>query len=85
MDKSVIQYVLVTEKPVGLIESENKLVFIVDKDATKTQVKTEFEKEYKEKVRKINTVIAVGGVKKAYISLEKEGKASELAMKLKLI
>jgi large subunit ribosomal protein L23 len=85
MDKNVILHALVTEKPVGLIESENKLVFIVEKSAKKQEIKEEFEKEYAMKVRKVNTVISPEGIKKAYIALDEPGKASELAMKLKIL
>ena len=85
MDEHVLLYALVTEKPVGQIETENKLVFVVKPSATKQEIKDEFEKEYKEKVKKINTVNSPEGLKKAYISLKDEGKASELAMKLKII
>ena len=67
------------------MEKENKLVFIVDKKANKTQIRDAFEKLFGVKVEKVNTLITPDGKKKAYIKLEKDYKASEVAQKLGLI
>ena len=81
----IIKYPLLTEKAVGLIEKENKIAFIVDKKVNKEEIKKEIEKKYKVKVDKINTINTIKGQKKAYIKLKPEFKATDLALKLKII
>jgi len=81
----IIKYPLLTEKAVGLIEKENKIAFIVDKSANKEDVKKEIEKQYKVKVDKVNIINTIKGKKKAYIKLKPEYKATDLALKLKII
>ena len=80
-----IQYPLITEKSVGLIEKENKLVFVVDKDATKHDIKKAVEELYGVKVATVNTMISMKGRKKAYVKLKPEFKASDIATKLKIL
>jgi large subunit ribosomal protein L23 len=84
VDGRVLLYPITTEKAIGMIEMQNKLVFVVRKDAAKPQIKEEMEKLFKVKVGSINTKITPKGVKHAYIKL-KEGKADEIATKLKIV
>jgi large subunit ribosomal protein L23 len=72
----------ITEKSMGLIEKENKLVFIVARLATKRQIKNAVESLYEVKVDKINTSITPKGVKKAYVKLKPEFKAEEIATRI---
>ena len=81
---STISHPISTEKVVRLMNKENKLVFIVNKKATKEEIKIDFEKMFKVKVEKINTLIQKG-VKKAYIKLDKGNKAIDVATQLGLI
>ena len=81
----IIKYPLLSEKAVGLIEKENKLVFIVKHDATKDAIKNEIEEEYKVKVNSVRTVNSMRGEKKAYIQLAPENSAVDLATKLKIL
>ncbi|MEM0372665.1 MAG: 50S ribosomal protein L23 [archaeon] len=81
----IIEYPLLSEKAVNMIEKENKLAFAVSKNATKKQIKEEFEKMYNVKVAEVNTVMGIKGKKKAFIRLKPEFKAMDLATKLKLI
>jgi len=81
----ILLYPLVTEKTVGMIEKENKIVFIVDRKANKQQIKETFEKLFGVKVEKINTLITKDGKKKAFIKLKKEFKASDVAVKLGIL
>ncbi len=81
----IIKYPIVTEKAVGLIEKENKISFIVDKNASKEDIKKEIEEQFKVKVDKVNLINTITGKKKAYIKLKPEYKASDLALKLKII
>ncbi|WP_297512824.1 50S ribosomal protein L23 [Thermococcus sp.] len=75
---------LVTEKAVSLIERENKLTFIVDRRATKTDIKRAVEEMFNVKVEKVNTLITMKGEKKAYVKLKPEYDASEVAARLGL-
>jgi len=81
----ILLYPLVTEKSVGMIEKENKMVFIVNRKANKQQIKEAFEKLFGVKVEKVNTLITRDGKKKAYIKLKKEFKASDVAVKLGIL
>ena len=81
----IIKYPLATEKAVKLIESENKIIFVVHKKATKKQIKEAVEKEYKVKIVKINTLISPKGKKKAYLTLSNETPAIDVATKLELM
>ncbi|MBR9678669.1 MAG: 50S ribosomal protein L23 [Nanoarchaeota archaeon] len=78
----ILLYPLTTEKSVKLVESENKVVFIVDNKATKVSVKREFEKLLKTKVEKVNISNGPKGRKKAYIKLSKEANALDVATEL---
>ncbi|MEO2151253.1 MAG: 50S ribosomal protein L23 [Thermococcus sp.] len=75
---------LVTEKAVSLIERENKLTFIVDRRATKADIKRAVEEMFNVKVEKVNTLITMKGEKKAYVKLKPEYDASEVAARLGL-
>jgi large subunit ribosomal protein L23 len=81
----IIKYPLATEKAVKLIESENKLVFIVDKKAKKSEIKQALEKAFNVKVLKVNTMITSKGKKKAYIKLSNDTPAIDVATKLGLM
>ena len=78
----VIKYPLMTEAAVGLIETDNKLTFIVDKKANKREIKQAVEELYEVQVARVNTLITMKGVKKAYVKLQPEYLASDLAIKL---
>jgi ribosomal protein L23 len=82
---ALILYPLTTEKGVSGIEKENKIAFIVSMDADKKSVKEEFQRLYGEKVRKVTMMISPDGRKKAVVSLERKGAASDVAAKLKII
>ena len=59
---------MATEKSVRLMETENKLTFVVAKSATKPMIKKAIESMFNIKVKEINTHIR-GGKKIAFISL----------------
>lgn len=81
----ILKYCHMTEKSVGLIDRENKIVFVVDRRANKKQIKEAFEKLFDVKVEKINTEITLKGIKKAYIKLKPEYRASDVAVKLGIV
>jgi large subunit ribosomal protein L23 len=72
----------VTEKSMKMLENENKLVFVVRRDANKKQVKEAVEKLYEVKVEEVNTSINPKGVKKAYVRLAPEYRADEVATRI---
>ena len=79
--EKILHYPLSTEKSVKLMQSENKIVFIVGKKATKDEIKKVTEETFKVKVIKINTSIQKGK-KKAYIKLSAETPAIDVATQL---
>jgi large subunit ribosomal protein L23 len=81
----ILKWPHLTEKSIALVEKENKIVFVVDRKATKKQIKEAFEKAFEVKVEKVNTLIDMSGEKKAFIKLAKEFKASDVAVKLGMI
>lgn len=82
---SVIKYPVSTEKAVRIMESENKLIFVVDKKATKSEIKEALEKLFKIKVVKVNTLHTPKGEKKAYVKLSPETPAIDVATQLGLM
>lgn len=78
----IIQKPLVTENTFDLIEDQNKLVFIVDRQANKYQIKRAIEMLYSVKVNSINTLITPQGIKKAFVKLHPNFSAADLAIKL---
>ena len=80
----VIKYPLSTEKSVRLMESENKLIFVVSRDAKKQDVKKAIEEMFKVKVIKVNLLIN-GNEKKAYVKLSDETPAIDIATQLGLM
>ena len=80
-----LMYPHMTEKSVGMIERENKIVFIVDRKADKQKIKSAFEQAFDVKVEKVNTEITMKGEKKAYIKLKPENKAVDVAVKLGIV
>lgn len=78
----IIKHPLSTEKAIRLMESENKLVFAVDRKATKLQIKTAIQDQFKVKVERINTLIGPDGTKRAYVRLSPETPAIDVATNL---
>ena len=84
-DNRIIQYAIMTEDAVNLIEKENKLTFIVDLKSNKYKIKNAVEKLYEVKVDYVNVLITSKGLKKAYVKLNPEYKASDLAITLGIL
>ena len=59
----IIKNPLATEKAVRLMETENKLIFVVNRKSTKKQIKQAIEEMFKVKVMKVNTLINRGKLK----------------------
>ena len=78
----VIKAPVVTEKTVRLIEEENKLVFYVDRRATKQDIKRAMKELFDVEVEKVNTLITSKGEKNAYVKLKEGYDASKIAASL---
>lgn len=81
----IIKHPIMTEKAIRLIDSENKLVFVVDLKANKSEIKAALEKLFKIKVEKVNTLIGPDGKKRAYVRLSPDTPAIDLATQLGLM
>lgn len=81
----IISFPLMTESASVMVERDNKLVFIVNLKAGKTDVKRAVEQLYEVKVSRINMLITPQGVKKAFVKLTPEYRASDLAIKLGIL
>jgi len=81
----IIKHPVSTEKAVRLMESENKLTFIVDRKSKKLEIKNALQELFKIKIVKINTLILPSGKKKAYVKLSPETPAIDIATQLGLI
>jgi large subunit ribosomal protein L23 len=83
--RDVIKNPVMTEDAVNLLESENKLTFIVDSKADKAQIKMAVEELYEVKVAKVNVMNTTSGQKKAFVRLKPDFHASDVATKLGLL
>jgi len=81
----VISYPLMTESASLMVEKDNKLLFVVNNKAGKSDVKKAVEELYEVKVTKVNLLITPQGVKKAFVKLSPEYKASDVAIRLGIL
>lgn len=80
-----IRYPMMTEVTSRILEAENKLVFIVNKNATKRDIKVAVEELYAVVVDKVNSTITPEGEKKAFVRLTSDYKAADIAIKLGIL
>jgi large subunit ribosomal protein L23 len=81
----VILYPLMTEVASRMLETENKLVFIVNLKAGKADVRRAVEELYEVRVEKVNMLVTHKGEKKAYVKLHPDYKAADVAIKLGIL
>jgi len=81
----VVLYPVVTEVTSRILETENKLVFVVNTAATKADIKRAVEELYEVVVKKVNVVITSKGEKKAFVKLHPDYKAVDVAIKLGIL
>ncbi len=81
----ILFYPLITEKAVGMIESQNKLGFVVKETASRQEIKKAVEDRFEVKVTGINLIRDRKGRKKAFVKLDKKFKAGDIAIKLGVI
>ena len=84
-EKKILLYPLLTEKSFGIMERENKLVFVVGKDATKPEIRDAIEKAYNVEVDNIRIINEFAQGKKAYIKLKPDYDAGKIVGELGLM
>ncbi|XP_045865620.1 60S ribosomal protein L23a-like [Meles meles] len=82
---AIIKFPLTTESAMKKTEDNNTLVFIVDVEANKHQIKQAVKMLYDIDVAKVNTLIRPDGEKKAYIQLVPDYDALDVANKIGII
>ena len=82
---SIIKKPVSTEKMMMLIEEKNIICFEVEKNVTKLDIKKAVEDYFKVKVENINTYMTPKGKKRAYVKLNKEYIAMDIATQLGLM
>ncbi len=78
----ILLYPHLAEKAMGMVDLQNKIVFIVDPRSDKKQIKLAVEKAFSVKVAKVSTEITPQGQKRAYIKLHPNYSAADIASKL---
>lgn len=73
-----ILHPVMTERASLQVERENTLQFIVDRRATRADIRREVEQRFGVKVVKVRTLINTKGQKKAIVRLAPESKAEEV-------
>jgi large subunit ribosomal protein L23 len=81
----IVKYPLLSEDAVTLLESENKITFIVNINSDKHDIKRAIQELYEVKVQDVRTLITPEGEKKAFVKLTTDFKASDLAVKLGIL
>ncbi len=81
----IIKYPLATEKSIRLMESENKLIFVVDRKATRQEIKKAIEQTFNVKVDDVNTFNSAHSEKRAYVKFNKSTPAIDVATNLGLM
>lgn len=75
----IFKKVVVSEKATRLMEFDNKIIFEVDRSASKPMIKLLIENEFDKKVKAVNINNNHSGYKNAIVTFEEEGVASDLA------
>jgi len=78
----IIENPLVTEKAMDEMDFDNKLLFVVDVDATKPEIADAVESRYDVSVVGVNTQITPAAEKKATVQLSDEDDATEVASRI---
>jgi len=81
----VILYPVMTEVASRILETENKLVFVVSAKASKADIKRAVEELYEVRVEKVTVNVTPKGEKKAFVKLHPDYKAADVAVKLGIL
>jgi large subunit ribosomal protein L23 len=78
----IIRHPYVTEKTMTRMEEDNQLEFVVDIDATKTDIKWAVEDLLEEEVKSVNTHIPMDGKKHALVAFPPDVDAEDVGMRI---
>ena len=81
----IIYHPLLTEKAIGMVERNNKLMFVVSRKANKKQIRWAVETALQVKVDDVNTLIDSKGRKRAVVKLNKEYNAADIATRFGML
>ena len=81
----IVKYPLSTEKSIRLMESENKLIFVVSNRSTKKEIKEAIEEMFKVEVDFVNTFVTQDGEKRAYVKFSAKNPAIDIATQMGLM
>ncbi|MEK6983426.1 MAG: 50S ribosomal protein L23 [Nanoarchaeota archaeon] len=81
----VVKYPLSTEKSIRLMETENKLIFVVNKKASKKEIKKAIAEIFKVEVEKVNIFVTPDNEKRAYVKFSTKNPAIDIATQIGLI
>lgn len=84
-ETDVILYPHLTEKSVGMVEQENKLVFVVDEESSKKEVEWAVENMFDVDVVKVNTINDTKGRKRSIVKLSEDDNAIDIATRLGML
>ena len=82
---NIIKYPLSTEKSIRIMQTDNKLVFVVNNKSTKKEIKKAIEEMFHVEVKDVNTLISQDGEKRAYIKFSAKNPAVDIATRMGLI
>jgi large subunit ribosomal protein L23 len=77
-----LKHPFVTEKATMMLEGESKLQFIVERNATKSDIKRELESAFDQKVANVRTMMTMKGEKKAIVTFAEAKAAEEILSRL---
>lgn len=78
----VIIHPFVTEKTMAAMERDNKLEFIVRREATKPAIRAAIERLFDAKVAALNTKIGTDGLKHAIVRFAPETRAEDVGARI---
>jgi large subunit ribosomal protein L23 len=81
----ILMFPQLAEKSMNMVETENKLVFIVSKKATKKQIREAVEKQFKVRTIGASVQITRKGQKKAIVKLHPDDSAADIASRLGML
>ncbi len=78
----ILKHPFVTEKATMMLEGESKLQFIVQRNATKQDIKRELESAFEQEVAEVRTMMTMKGEKKAIVKFSDAKAAEEILSRL---
>ena len=78
----ILKHPFVTEKATMMLEGESKLQFIVERDATKQDIKRELASVFEQEVTEVRTMMTMKGKKKAIVKFADAKAAEEILSRL---